>query len=145
MQKEVSILVAEGNNEHFELIRKRLLRTRISNRILNFTDGQEILDFLFNIHNEPEEEHKPQGYILFLELNLAKISGLQVLEKIKKDTRLKNIPVIVLTTTNDQDTIERCHDLGCSSYIIKPAERRDFEETIQKLGRFLSFVETTLI
>jgi len=69
----------------------------------------------------------------------------KVLEKIKQDMQLKKIPVVILTATDDQHTIDRCYNLGCSTYIVKPTEHRDFEETIQKLGCFLSVVETALI
>ena len=68
-----------------------------------------------------------------------------MLEKIKQDTQLKKIPVIILTATDDQHIIERCHNLGCSTYIVKPTEDQDFEETIRKLGFFLSVVEITSI
>ncbi len=145
MKKETNILIAENNKEHFELIRKNLLRAGIFNEILNFADGQEILNFLFDIDKGFERQHNSHEYILFLNLNLSKVDGEKVLEKIKQDTQLKKIPVIILTATDDQHTIDRCYNLGCCTYIVKPADQRDFEETIQKLGCFLTVVETTLI
>ena len=145
MKREANILVAECNKEHFELIRKNLLRAGVCNEMLNFTDGQEILDFLFDVNKEFEEKHNCHEHVLLLNLNLPKVDGVKVLEKIKQDMQLKKSPVIILTETDDQNTIEICHNLGCSTYIVKPAEHQDFEETIQKLGRFLSVVETTLI
>ncbi len=145
MKKEANILIAEDNKEHFELIRKNLLRAGVCNEMLNFVDGQEILNFLFDVDKGFEGEHNSHEYILLLKLNLSKVDGVKVLEKIKQDTQLKKIPVIILTATDDQHTIDRCHNLGCSTYIVKPTEHQDFEETIQKLGCFLSVVETTLI
>ena len=145
MKKKAIILIAEDNKEHFELIRKNLLRAGICNEMLNFADGQEILNFLFDMDKEFEGEHNSHEYILLLDLSMPKVDGMKVLEKIKQDTRLKKIPVIILTATDDQHTIDRCYDLGCSTYIVKPTELHDFEETIQKLGCFLSVIETTLI
>ncbi|MFC1737590.1 response regulator [Planctomycetota bacterium] len=145
MKKEANILIAEDNKKHFELIRKNLLRAGVCNELLNFADGQEILNFLFDMDKGFEGEHNSHEYILLLNLNLPKVDGVKVLEKIKQDTQLKKIPVIMLTATDDQHTIERCHNLGCSTYIVKPTEHQDFEETIQKLGCFLSVVETTSI
>ena len=145
MKKEADILIAENNKEHFELIRENLLRAGVRNEVLNFADGQEILNFLFDMNKEFEGEHNFGEYILLLNLNLPKVDGVKVLEKIKQDTRLKKIPVIILTATDGQHTIERCHSLGCGTYIVKPTEHQDFEETIQKLGCFLSVIETTLI
>ena len=145
MKKEVNILIADVNKEHFELIRKNLLRAGLCNEILDFTDGQEVLDFLCDIDKRFEEEHNSHEYILLLNLNLPKVDGVKVLEKIKQDMQLKKIPVIILTPTDDQDIIDRCYNLGCSTYIVKPTEHHDFEETIQKLGCFLAVVEATLI
>ena len=145
MKKEANILIVEDNKEHLELIRKNLLRAGVCNELLTFADGQEILNFLFDMDKGFEGEHNSHEYILLLDLNLPKVDGVKVLEKVKQDTQLKKIPVIILTATDDRHTIERCHNLGCSTYIVKPREHQDFEETIQKLGRFLAVVETTLI
>ena len=145
MKKKANILIAEDNKEHFELIRKNLLFTGICNEMLTFADDQEILNFLFDKYKGFEGEHNSHKYILLMDINLPKVDGVKVLEKIKQDTLLKMIPVIILTAIDDQHTIERCYDLGCGTYIVKPTERHDFENTIQKLGHFLSFVETTLI
>ena len=145
MKKEANILIAEDNKEHFELIRKNLLRAGVFNEMINFVNGQEILNFLLDMDKGFEGEHNSHEYILLLDLNLPKVDGVKVLEKVKQDTQLKKIPVIILTATDDRHTIERCHNLGCSTYIVKPREHQDFEETIQKLGRFLAVVETTLI
>jgi len=145
MKKETNILIAEDNKEHFELIRKNLLRAGLCNEMLNFADGKEILNFLFDMDKGFEGEHNSHEYILLLDLSIPKTDGVKVLEKIKQDAQLKKIPVIILTATDDQLTIERCHNLGCSTYIVKPTEHQDFEETIQKLGCFLAVVETTSI
>ena len=145
MKREADILIAENNKEHFELIRKNLLRAGISNNILHFTDGQEILDFLFDKNDEPEGERGEQEYILLLDISISELDGVAVLEKIRQDAKLKGIPVIILTAVDDQPTIERCYNLGCSTYIVKPTEQKDFEETIQKIGYFLSIIEMTSI
>ena len=145
MKKEVHILVAENNKQHLELIRKNLLRAGVSNELLNFADGREILDFLFDIDKAPKEKQNSNDYILLLNLDLPKVDGIEVLEKIKQNTQLKKIPVIILTATDDRNTIQKCHNLGCSTYIVKPTQRLDFEQAVQKLGAFLSVIETTSI
>jgi len=145
MRKVANILITEADKEHSELIRKNLLRAGVHNELLNFADGQEILNFLFDVNEAREGKPDSREFVLLLSLNLPKVDGVKVLEKIKKDTQLKNIPVIIITTTDNQHTIERCYNLGCSTYIVKPTKHQDFEETIQKLGCFLSFVETTSI
>ncbi len=145
MKKEDTILIVDEDTKHIELIRKNLLRAGLHNKVLPFTDGQEILDFLFDMDEGSSEAQNSYDYILLLNLDLPKVDGVEVLDRIKQDTQLKRIPVFILTTTDDQTTIDRCHHLGCCSYVIKPEENRDFEETIQKIGHFLSVVEITSI
>ncbi|MHC5213047.1 MAG: response regulator [Planctomycetota bacterium] len=144
MKKEVNILIAESNKEHFDLVRTNLQEAGVHNEILHFADGQQLLDFLFNPDTGPENQCRPQESMVLTELNLLNVDGLQILERIKQDEQLKKMPVIILTTTDDQDTIDRCFSLKCSSYIIKPAESQEFEETIQSFARFLSVVETLI-
>ena len=145
MKKEDVILIADDDKKHVELIRKNLLRAGLCNKMLHLADGQEILDFLFDMDKGLEGERNKQEYILLLDLSIPGVDGVVVLEKIKQDAKLKRIPVIILTATDNPHTIERCHDLGCSTYIVKPTEHKDFEETIQKIGHFLSVVEITSI
>lgn len=145
MKKEDVILIAEDDKSHFELIRKNLLRAGVCNKMLYLADGQEILDFLFDMDNGFKGEHNNTDCILLLDLSIPGVDGVEVLEKIKQDTKLKKIPVIILTAADDVDIIERCHNLGCSTYIVKPTKYEDFEETIQKIGHFLSVVEITSI
>lgn len=144
MRKDVNILVAEGNPEHFDLIRTHLLEAGVHNEILHFADGRLLLDFVFNPDTGPESQCRPRESIVLTELNLPTIDGLQILEKIKQDEQLKKMPVIILTATDDQDTIDRCFSLNCSTYIVKPADPQEFEETIESFGRFLSVVETLI-
>ncbi len=140
MNKEGVILIAEDDEGHFELIKRTLQRAGVCNEILRFADGQETLDFLFikgdGLKREPNRE-----YLLLLDIRMPKIDGIEVLEKIKQDPNLKKIPVVMLTTTDDPVTIERCHDLGCSVYIVKPVEYEDFTDAVHKIGLFLSVVE----
>ena len=145
MKKEDVILIAEDDKRHFELIRKNLLRAGICNKMLCLSDGQEILSFLFDMDKGFKGEHNNKEYVLLLDLSIPRVDGVEVLEKIKQDTKLKRIPVIILTAADDPDIIERCHNLGSSTYIVKPTKYEDFEETIQKIGHFLSVVEITSI
>ena len=145
MKKEDVILIADDDKKHFELIRKNLLRAGLRNKMLHFADGREILDFLFDMDKGLEEEHNKQEYVLLLDLSIPGVDGVAVLEKTKQDAKLKRIPVIILTATDDPHTIERCHNLGCSTYIVKPTGHEDFEETVHKIGHFLSVIEITSI
>ncbi len=144
MNKEGVILIAEDDEGHFELIKRSLQRSGVCNEILRFADGQETLDFLFVRGDGPKRESDKE-YLLLLDIRMPKIDGVEVLEKVKNDPELKKIPVIMLTTTDDPRTIERCHNLGCSVYIVKPVEYQDFADAVRKVGLLLSVVEVPQI
>jgi CheY-like chemotaxis protein len=140
MKKEGVILIAEDDEGHFELIKRSLQRAGVCNQILRFADGQETLDFLFVRGDGPKRESDKE-YLLLLDIRMPKIDGVEVLDKLKQDPELKKIPVIMLTTTDDPRTVERCHKLGCSVYIVKPVEYQDFADAVRKVGLLLSVVE----
>lgn len=144
MKKEGVILIAEDDEGHFELIKRSLQRAGVCNQILRFADGQETLDFLFVRGDGPKRE-TDREYLLLLDIRMPKIDGIEVLEKVKQDPELKKIPVIMLTTTDDPRTVERCHKIGCSVYIVKPVEYQDFADAVRKVGLLLSVVEVPQI
>jgi len=140
MSKELQILIAEDDSGHAQLIRKNIGRAGIGNRIIHFHDGQQLLEFLFHDKNAP---HRTQNtsYLILLDIRMPRVDGLQVLEKIKADEKFKDIPVVVLTTTDDPIEIGRCYRLGCNTYIKKPLDYREFVEMIRELGLYLQVVE----
>ncbi|MDD5458927.1 MAG: response regulator [Phycisphaerae bacterium] len=140
MDSSVVILIAEDDEGHFSLINRNLQRAGLANPVVRFSDGQQTIDYLFRQGNGPAREPNKE-YILILDIRMPKIDGIEVLERIKRDEDLKKIPVIILTTTDDLGTVDRCHRLGCSIYIVKPVEYEKFTETIRKVGQFLSVVE----
>lgn len=144
MNKDVILLVADDDEGHAGLICKNLARAGIVNEIIRFKDGQEILDFLFCTG---DKNHRQSGsaYILLLDIRMPKVSGTDVLKKIKSDNELKKMPVIMITTTDDPREVELCHTIGCSNYITKPVEYDDFVNAVRQLGLFLSVVQVPSI
>jgi CheY-like chemotaxis protein len=136
MNKDAVLLVAEDEDGHFALIYKNLRRAGLKNQIIRFTDGQQVLDYFENKENLIQN-----ACILLLDLRLPKINGLEILNFLKSKPEFKKIPVIVLTTANAPQDVERCHELGCALYIIKPIEYDAFVEAIQRIGTFLDVVE----
>jgi len=137
MTEEVVILIAEDDAGHFSLIKKNLWRSCIANEILQFKDGQDILDFLHGKGSEPTRKPSTK-YILLLDIRMPKVDGHEVLRQIKNDPELRKIPVIMLTTADEEIEVENCYDLGCSFYIVKPADYNKFMEVVGNLGAFLS-------
>ncbi len=144
MKKEMTILIAEDDIGHASLIMKNLRRAGITNEILHFQDGQQILDYLFGKGGQtPFANGVP--YLLLLDIRMPKMDGVEVLSQIKAHPQLKTMPVIMLTTTDDPREVERCYKLGCSSYVAKPIDYDKFTEAIRQLGLFLMVVEVPTI
>ena len=139
MEEEVVIIVAEDDDGHFSLIKKNLKRAGISNEIIRFIDGQAVVNFLFMEGEGAKRDHN-KGYLLLLDINMPKLDGVEVLRQVKGDPELKKIPVIMLTTSDDQQRTDMCRNLGCTAYIVKPVEYGDFVTTIGSIGLFLSVV-----
>ena len=137
MNKDAVILIAEDDMGHVELVKRNLWRSCVENHILQFRNGQEILDFLFG-EGKKAKHRKSDSYILLLDIRMPKVDGQQVLRKIKQDRKLRKMPVIILTTTADLSEIERYYQMGCSFYMLKPADYNKFMEAVENLGTFLS-------
>ena len=137
MNKEMVILIAEDDAGHFQLIKRNLWLTCVDSDILQFKNGQEVLDFLFKANTKSHLEDDKR-YILLLDIRMPQVDGIEVLKRIKQDQQLRNIPVIMLTTTSEASMIKQCYELGCSYYMVKPVNYHHFMEAVQNLGAFLS-------
>lgn len=139
-QKDIIILIAEDDDGHAELIIEGLKETGLKNEIIRFSDGLELWDYL---HLQCREEmlENNQEFLILLDINMPRMDGITVLEKIKNDICLKDIPVMMLTTTDDPREVERCYQLGCNVYITKPIEFIKFAEILQRLGLFLQIIK----
>ena len=139
--REVIILIAEDDDGHARLVEKNLSRAGLNNSIRRFADGQAILDFLFR-RGDPEQVRVPgQAYLLLLDIRMPKIDGVEVLRQLKQDPELKQMPVLMLTTTDDPREVQRCHAIGCASYIVKPVDYDKFADAMRNLGLYISLVE----
>ncbi|MDB6024738.1 MAG: response regulator receiver protein [Verrucomicrobiales bacterium] len=139
MAKELIILIADDDVGHARLIQKNLLRAGLHNPTEWFENGQDILDFLFQ--RGERVRSKDASYLLLLDIRMPKVDGVEVLRQIKSDPELKKIPTLMLTTTDDPREVERCHALGCNSYVVKPVDYEKFADAIKQLGLFISLVQ----
>ncbi|MDP9437837.1 MAG: response regulator [Actinomycetota bacterium] len=132
------ILLVEDDPGHATLIRRNLRRAGVVNEVVWAKDGQEALDYV-----RREDKHLGGGgcLVILLDINMPKVDGLEVLRQLKANEKTKQIPVMMLTTTDDPREIERCYELGCSVYVTKPVEYEKFREAVRQLGLFLQFVQ----
>jgi CheY-like chemotaxis protein len=140
VNREVVILIAEDDAGHARLIEKNLSRAGLHNLIQRFDNGQAVLDFLFR---QGPATHRAQDtpYLLLLDIRMPQVDGIEVLRQVKQDPELRKVPVIMLTTTDDPREVERCHAIGCASYIVKPVDYEKFAEAIKSLGLYISLVK----
>ncbi|AWM39443.1 Response regulator rcp1 [Gemmata obscuriglobus] len=138
--RELMILMAEDDAGHAYLIQQNLEDAGISNPVVHVPDGQEALDF---IRAEGAFAGRvPNGpLLLLLDINMPRVDGVEVLRRLKADPRTDQIPVIMLTTTDDPREVQRCYELGCSCYVTKPVEYDRFVEAVRRLGLFLAIVQ----
>ncbi|WP_395748484.1 response regulator [Prosthecobacter sp.] len=140
MTQEVVIIIAEDDAGHARLIEKNLGRVGLHNPVVRFENGQDVIDFLFRRGTGPQRK-SDTAYLLLLDIRMPKVDGVEALRQIKEDASLRKLPVIMLTTTDDPREIERCHMLGCNSYIVKPVDYDKFAEAIKQLGMYVSLVQ----
>lgn len=140
MNRDVVLLIADDDAGHARLIEKNLRRAGLSNPILHFEDGQQILDFIFQ-RGDGQKRTADTPYLLLLDIRMPKVDGVEVLRQLKADAELRKIPVCLLTTTDDPREVKRCQALGCHNYIVKPVDCEKFSEAITNLGLFISLVQ----
>lgn len=138
--REVTIVMIEDDEGHARLIEKNVRRAGVSNDIMAFQDGISALDYILG----PDRSGavSAERYLLvLLDLNLPDMSGTDILQQIKENPFTKRLPVVILTTTDDEMEIQRCYDLGANVYITKPVDYEGFANAIRQLGLFFSVMQ----
>jgi two-component system response regulator len=132
----MEILLVEDNEFDAELTLRALKQYNLSNLIVRLADGQEALDYLFPPGATHEGEIKVKPKLILLDLKLPGVSGLEVLQAVKNDPRTRCVPVVVLTSSTEEEDIYKSYQLGVNSYIAKPVEFDSFMETVKNLGLY---------
>lgn len=127
-QQELDILLVEDNPNDAELTQRALRKTDIGARLLIARDGAEAIERVLT------EGLRPR--VIFLDLKLPKIDGMEVLRRIRADERTKEIPVVVLTSSQEERDITESYKLGVNSYVVKPVEFDKFYKTVSDLGTY---------
>ena len=126
----VEVLLIEDNPEDAELTIRVLKKHHLANNLIHLQDGEAALDFLF------AEGSSNIPRLILLDLKMPKMSGMQVLEKVKSDDELKSIPVVILTSSQEDPDIAKCYSLGANSYIVKPVDSNNFFNAIKEMGMY---------
>ena len=132
--REGHILLVEDNEDDVELTLRAFRKSKLKNEIRVVRDGAEALEYLRaeGAHSSRDRDEIPE--LVLLDLKLPKVDGIGVLEAIKDDPRTKTIPIVVLTTSDTEQDMKRCYELGANSYVRKPVDFREFVDAVQHLG-----------
>ncbi|MDB5208384.1 MAG: Response regulator rcp1 [Flavisolibacter sp.] len=132
----VEILFAEDSMDDATLTIRALTKSGFLNKLHHVKDGAEALDFLYcrGLYASRNPDGKPK--LLLLDLKMPKVTGMQVLEKVKADPAFKSIPVVILTSSQEDPDIAQCYALGANSYIVKPVDSDNFFHAIKEMGMY---------
>lgn len=132
----IDILLVEDNAEDLELTLRALHKGRVANRIEIARDGEEACDFIFGEGRWEGRAHASMPNLVMLDLNLPKVDGLEVLQRIKGDARTRSMPIVVLTSSQEQNHILDSYHLGVNGYIVKPVSFDRFSAAVAQLGLY---------
>ncbi|MBI4003533.1 MAG: response regulator [Candidatus Omnitrophica bacterium] len=139
-KQSVTIMLVEDDDGHRLLIRENLRAGGVVNNLVEMADGQQAIDYLTRRGQYHDRTKFPKPGLILLDIKMPKADGFAVLERIKADPELRLIPVLMLTSTDDQLEVNRCYTLGANSYVVKPIRYEEFQERIRALGLFLDIV-----
>jgi two-component system response regulator len=133
---EVEILLVEDNQDDMDMALRSLRKANLTNRIQTVRDGAEALEFIFCEGAFAGRKFENPPKVILLDLKLPKVDGMEVLKRIKGDSRTKMIPVVILTSSKEQRDVIESYSLGVNSYIVKPVNFEQFAAAVQELGMY---------
>jgi len=132
--REVEILLVEDNPDDAELALRALKRHNLANNVVHVSDGADALDFVFGRGAHEGRNEKPK--VILLDLKLPKVGGLEVLKQLKENDTTKCIPVVILTSSKEEQDLMNGYRLGVNSYIVKPVDFEGFADAVKDIGMY---------
>ncbi len=140
---DLQILLVEDNMSDAMLTIRALKKHNLANNLVHLYDGAQALDFLFGKGEYEGRNLAEKPKVIFLDLKMPKVDGLEVLRQLKADDRTKLIPVVMMTSSKEEKDIIESHRLGVNSYIVKPVGFENFSKTVSDLGLYWLLVNQT--
>ncbi|MBR8834529.1 MAG: response regulator [Stigonema ocellatum SAG 48.90 = DSM 106950] len=135
-QTTVRILMADDDEDDCMLTRDALAESRLTNELHIVKDGEELMDYLYRRGQYAQAHTSPRPGLILLDLNMPRKDGREALKEIKSDPHLRQIPIVVLTTSKAEEDIDNTYNLGANSFIIKPATFTALVEVMKNLGKY---------
>jgi CheY-like chemotaxis protein len=139
MEKLGRILIVEDDPRDVELTLTALEDYKLANEVVVCRDGQEALDYLHS-RGKFSDRVNENPAVMLLDLKLPKVDGLEVLQRVKSDERLRMIPVVVLTSSHEEKDMMRSYKLGVNAYVVKPVDFHEFVNAVKELGAFWAVI-----
>lgn len=139
MQELKRILLVEDSPNDVELILAALAENRLANEVVVVRDGEEALDYLYR-RGVFRLRMEGNPVVVLLDLKLPKVDGLEVLAQVKSDPEMRRLPVVVLTSSREEQDIVNSYNLGTNAYVVKPVDFHEFVDAIKELGLFWAVV-----
>jgi two-component system, response regulator len=136
LKKTIPILIADDDQDDLEMIQEALKESRLLNNIHCVNDGEELMDYLHHRGKFSDPVLNPTPGLILLDLNMPRMDGREALREIKKDPNLRQIPIVVLTTSQAEEDIFRTYDLGVNSFITKPVSFESLVKVMKALGQY---------
>jgi two-component system response regulator len=135
MTNLIEIVLVEDNPTDADLILRALKKNNVANTLLHLKDGQAAMDYIFGKGEDMVgDKHTPK--LILLGLKMPKVSGIEVLKRLKSNDRTKVIPVVILASSKEDPAIKECYQLGVNSYVVKPLAFDEFAKTASQLGLY---------
>jgi CheY-like chemotaxis protein len=135
-ENEVEVLLVEDNPHDAELTMRALKKRRLANHLVWIKDGAEALDYIYGGSTDAQQNINHKAKVILPDLKLPKVDGLEVLRRLKGDHRTRQIPVVVLTSSREDQDIVESYRLGVNSYVVKPVEFENFCAAVSHLGLY---------
>ena len=139
---KATILLIEDNPDDVELTLHAFQKNHMTNEVVVASDGAEGLDYLFGTGKYAGRDADEAPALILLDLQLPKIGGLEVLRRVREDERTKRIPVVILTTSDEEEDIVNGYDRGCNSYLRKPVDFNEFMNSVKQLEVYWMVLNT---
>ena len=136
MNRSNVILLVEDNCDDVEITLRAFRKTNVLSEIVVVRDGVEALDYMFAAGAHAGRRTKPHPDVILLDLNLPKVGGLEVLRRLRGEERTRRVPIVMLTSSNEEKDILSSYDLGASSFVRKPVDFTEFMEVARRLGQY---------
>ena len=143
MTNGLEILLIEDNPEDVEITLRAFQKHHIANKIHVVRDGEEALECLFSTGRYAEHSLCQNTKLILLDLKLPKVDGLEILQKCKSDPRTRHIPIVVLTSSREEQDVARSYNYGVNSYVVKPVDFPQFTDAVRQLGLYWMLLNQT--